>query len=293
MKLSRFYNLVVKFGADCDSRRKASEKTFPDTAILFGDPDTEVKKVLAGIDIGTGELLLGDRIRASQGLDLAISHHPEGAAYAALYKVMQLQVDVLVKLGVSAKIAQELLDERKREVQRKILPQNHMRSPDVARLLGLPFMCVHTPADNHVCNFIHELLDKAKPKKVQDIIDILMEIPEYKDALRHSAGPKIILGSPNRPVGKFLVDMTGGTEGPKEAFDKMYKVGIRTLVCMHLNEEHFKKVKDANLNVVIAGHVSSDTIGLNLLFDRIEKEAQENFEFIECSGFRRIRRNQR
>lgn len=57
---------------------------------------------------------------------------------------------------------------------------------------------------------------------------------------------------------------------------------------MHLSEEHFKKVKDANLNVVIAGHISSDTLGLNLLLDKIEKE--EKFETISCSGFRRIRR---
>jgi putative NIF3 family GTP cyclohydrolase 1 type 2 len=57
---------------------------------------------------------------------------------------------------------------------------------------------------------------------------------------------------------------------------------------MHLSEEHFKKVKSANLNVVIAGHISSDTLGLNLLLDRVEKE--EKFEITDCSGFRRIRR---
>jgi hypothetical protein len=116
-----------------------------------------------------------------------------------------------------------------------------------------------------------------------------MEIPEYQDASRYLAGPRIILGSPKRPVGKVSVEMTGGTEGPKEVFDKMYKAGIRTLVCMHLGEEHFKKVKDANLNVVIAGHISSDSIGLNLLLDRIER--QEKFQIIGCSGFRRISRN--
>ena len=89
-------------------------------------------------------------------------------------------------------------------------------------------------------------------------------------------------------MGKIFVEMTGGTEGPREIYDKIYRKGIRTIVCMHLSEEHFKKVKDANLNVVIAGHISSDTLGLNLLLDRIEKE--ERLEFIDCSGFRRIRR---
>jgi putative NIF3 family GTP cyclohydrolase 1 type 2 len=84
--------------------------------------------------------------------------------------------------------------------------------------------------------------------------------------------------------------MTGGTEGPKDIYDKLYRSGIRTLVSMHLSEEHFKKAKDANLNVVIAGHISSDTLGLNLLLDRIEKKAKEEFSVISCSGFRRIRR---
>jgi putative NIF3 family GTP cyclohydrolase 1 type 2 len=58
---------------------------------------------------------------------------------------------------------------------------------------------------------------------------------------------------------------------------------------MHLSEEHFKKVKDVDLNVVIAGHISSDTLGLNLLLDKIEKE--EKLLTVCCSGFQRISRN--
>ncbi len=220
---------------------------------------------------------------------MVISHHPEGKAYASLYEVMQLQVDLLKEAGVSEEVAQQLLDERKREVERKILPQNHMRPVDAARLLDLPFMCVHTPADNHAFWFVRRLMEREKPKAVLDIMDILTDIPEYKSAARNNAGPRIILGNPKRPAGKILVEMTGGTEGSRDVFDKLYKAGVRTLISMHLSEEHFKKVKDANLNVVIAGHISSDTLGLNLLLDRIEKE--ETFQIISCSGFERIRRN--
>jgi putative NIF3 family GTP cyclohydrolase 1 type 2 len=193
-------------------------------------------------------------------------------------------------VGISRRVAEELLDERKREVERKVLPNNHMRSVDAARLLDIPFMCVHTPADNHAANFIEQLLRKQKPKKLQDIVDILMELPEYKGAAAQAAGPRILLGNPNRPVGDIFVEMTGGTEGPKEAIDKLYKVGVRTLVSMHLSEEHFKKVKDMNLNVVIAGHISSDSLGINLLLDKVEKE--EKLSIIEFSGFRRFTRNQ-
>lgn len=290
MKLSRLYNQIIKFGIDRDPRKKTFINSYPDTAVLYGNPDTQIKRILVGIDIEAAELLLADRIRQQQGLDLVISHHPEGKAWAALYEVMVLQINLLVKAGIPKRVAQELVNERKQEVERKILPNNHMRSVDAARLLDLPFMCVHTPADNHASSFIQRLMDKEKPKRLEDIIDILLDIPEYKDAVKESVGPRIILGNPRRPAGKIFVEMTGGTEGSKEVFDKLYKVGIRTLIAMHLSEEHFKKVKDANLNVVIAGHIPSDTLGLNLLLDRIEKE--EKFQIISCSGFRRIHHNE-
>jgi putative NIF3 family GTP cyclohydrolase 1 type 2 len=292
MKLSEFYNLVVKLGSERDPRPdKGKIRSYGDTAILHGESDTKVKKILLGIDIEVAELLLADRIRQRQGLDLVIAHHPEGIAFAHLHEVMQIQVDVLQKIGVDRNIAQKFLDERMQEVERKILPSNHARPVDAARILDLPYMCMHTPADNHAFCFVKNLVEARKPKTVQDIVNILMEVPEYKQAARHNAGPRIILGNPNRKPGKILVEMTGGTEGPKDVFDKIYKAGVRTLVSMHLSEEHFKKVKDANLNVVIAGHISSDTLGLNLLLDRIESKAKEKFQIISCSGFYRISRN--
>ena len=202
---------------------------------------------------------------------------------------MQLQVDLFVRAGLSRKLSEELLAKRKREVERKLLPNNHMRSVDAARLLNIPFMCAHTPADNHAASFIEKLMREKKPRKVGDIIDILIDLPEYKYAREQLTGPRVILGNPNRPVGKIFVEMTGGTEGPKEAFDKLYKAGVRTLVSMHLSEEHFRKVRDANLNVVVAGHISSDTLGLNLLLDRIEKK--EKISVVGCSGFTRFERN--
>ena len=290
MKLARLYDTFIQYGIDKDPRRqKSCVRGYSDTAILFGNPETEIRSILAGIDMEVSEILLADRLRQGQAIDLLLAHHPQGKAFAALYEVMQLQVDILVKMGISDKVAAELLEERKREVERKIMPANHTRAVDAARLLNFPFMCVHTPADNHAYAYIHSLLKKQKPKKVKDILDILIEIPEYNQARQNSAGPRIILGNPNRPVGKIFVEMTGGTEGPIDVYDKLYKSGIRTLVSMHLSEQHLSKVKDAQLNVVIAGHISSDTLGLNLLLDRIDKE--EKISILSCSGFTRISRN--
>ena len=293
MKLINFYNQVVHFGRLADPRKnKKGIKLFPDSAILFGKPNLEIKKIMVGIDIEVAELLLADRIRQKEGLDLVIAHHPEGKAYVGLHEVMRLQVDLLTQVGVAQKTAVRLLEERMAEVQRRVLPQNHTRPVDAARLLNMPFMNMHTPADNHVYRYLETIFKQKAtvPHLLEDVVKILNTIPEYQIARKFNTGPRIILGNPKRPVGKILFEMTGGTEGSKDVFDKLYKAGVRTLVSMHLSEEHFKKVKDAHLNVVIAGHISSDTLGLNLLLDNIEKSAKQSFSVVDCSGFTRIKR---
>ncbi|MBL7070238.1 MAG: NGG1p interacting factor NIF3 [Candidatus Omnitrophica bacterium] len=292
MNLEGFYKEAIFLGASCDVRKdKGKRKVFPDSAILYGNPKKDIKKILVGIDIGVAELLLAEKIRQRNGLDLVISHHPQGKAFCSLPEVMRLQADILVKTGFPRKVAEEFLDERIREVERGIISVNHMRSVDAARLLDIPFICLHTPADNQVADYLQKLFLKKKPYCVQDIVDTLLDIPEYKIAAREVGnGPKVILGNPRRRAGKVLLEMTGGTEGPKGVYGKLYKQGVRTLVSMHLSEGHFKKAKDINLNAVIAGHISSDNLGLNLLLDRIEKKAGEKFYILDCSGFRRISR---
>ena len=286
MTIYTLYKKAIQLGGRYDPRGKRPWQ-YPDSAILFGKSNIEVKRVMVGIDIEVAEILLADKLRQSQRLDLVISHHPEGSALARLYEVMKLQVDMLTGAGIKNEVARQLIEERYAEVQRKTLPTNNMRTPDAARLLNVPFMCLHTPADNHASFFVQRILKRNKPKNLQEIVRILERLPEYRYAKKNHTGPRIILGNPDGYAGKIFVEMTGGTEGSKKAFDKLAKKGIRTLVSMHLSEEHLRKVKEANLNVVIAGHISSDTLGLNLLLDGIEKNS--DLDIISCSGFRRFK----
>jgi len=151
-------------------------------------------------------------------------------------------------------------------------------------------MCIHTPADNCVTRHLANLFEREKPERLKDLMKLLRDIPEYRAAARLQVPPKIVSGSDHSRCGKIFVDMTGGTEGSKEIFEKLSSGGVSTLVGMHLSEEHLDKAKKANLNVIIAGHVSSDNLGLNILFDEIEKIGA--LEFTAVSGFERLRRNQ-
>jgi putative NIF3 family GTP cyclohydrolase 1 type 2 len=263
---------------------------FSDTRILNGDLDTEIKKIIVGIDMQVGELLLAYLLNkeSNQKIDLVISHHPEGLALAQLYEVMKLQADLLANYGITISVAEQLMGIRISEIERRLMPVNHTRAVDVARILGLPMMCIHTPADNCVTNFLKKTFDKDKPYRLKDLVQILKGIPEYKKSAVLQVPPKIVSGTENSKCGKIFVDMTGGTAGSKEIFEKYANSGISTLVCMHISEEHLENAKKAKLNVVIAGHIASDVLGLNLLFDEIEKE--EEFEFVCVSGFERIRK---
>jgi len=319
VKLARFYELIIEYGIEADPRGSKRVKAelakkkhdyealsaeereefdteslknpYLDTRLLNGDPDIEVKSLFVGIDIEVAELLLFDNLRRKERIDLVISHHPEGRGLSALYEVMHMQSDILADLGVPVSVAESLMGERIKEVERKLMPANHTRAVDAARILGIPFMCVHTVADNHATGFLQNLMAKEKPEYLGDVLKLLKQIPEYRQAMKERlAPPKIILGDANKKAGKIFVDMTGGTEGSKDIFKNLSQAGIDTLLCMHLSEEHFKKSKEARINVIIAGHIPSDTLGLNLLLDRIEKK--EKFKIISCSGFRRIKRKQ-
>ncbi len=318
MKLEKLYKKAVEIGIENDLRGKAEIKTilkeekekykklkdeeaeyydkdrlfnpFSDTRVLHGDLNTEVKKVVTGIDMEVGEIIFTYLLNKDQDqkIDLIIAHHPEGYALAQLYDVMKLQADLLASYGITVSVAEQLLEKRISEIERRLMPVNHNRSVDIARVFGIPMMCIHTPADNCVTNYLKKRFEKEKPYKLKDLMKILKNIPEYKKSAKSQVPPKIVSGSEDNKCGKIFVDMTGGTEGSKEIFEKYANSGVSTLVGMHLSEEHLENAKKAKLNVVIAGHISSDTLGLNLLFDELEKE--EKLEFIGISGFERIRK---
>ena len=317
LTLGEIYKLAVEYGIDADPRGKEIIKKeldrvkkdyedlkeeerqefdvekltnpYADTRILYGDKDVKIKRILVGVDMEVGEVLLADRLgEKGKKIDLIFSHHPEGYALAGFYNVMRMQADVLNKFGVPINVAEGILKDRISEVERKVMPVNHNRAVDTARLLDIPLMCIHTPADNHVTQFLQEMLDNAKPYTVKDVVTLLKEIPEYKIATADNAGPKVLVGKDSNRAGKVFVEMTGGTEGSKKSMEKLSDAGVGTIVGMHMGDELRKEAEKHHLNVVIAGHIASDNIGLNLLLDKLAKK--DELEILTCSGFRRVER---
>ncbi|MDD2421471.1 MAG: NGG1p interacting factor NIF3 [Heliobacteriaceae bacterium] len=317
MKLQEIYQLVVSLGIAADPRGpegvqqylKQQEQyivdlkpenrwefdqerlvnPFSDTRILWGDPEKEVKGVFVGIDMEVGEVLLADRLAAKgQPVDLVMSHHPEGCALAALHHVMHVQEDMLYRMGVPVNVAEGIMAGRINEVKRGLAPVNHYRAVDAARLLGLPFMCVHTPADNHVNTYLEKRIAERQPVLVSDVIKLLLEIPEYQVAASRQAGPVLFAGKQSARCGKVMVDMTGGTSGSEDAYARLSQAGVGTVVVMHMGEKHRKEAEKHHINVIVAGHMASDSLGMNLVLDVLE---QRGLEISPCAGLIRLCRN--
>ncbi|MDZ7798858.1 MAG: Nif3-like dinuclear metal center hexameric protein [Patescibacteria group bacterium] len=288
-KVRQEYNKLSEEKKKCFDQEKL-KNPYSDTRIYYGDPRKKVKRVLTGIDMETSELLLAEKISQEKPIDLIISHHPLGIGLAALHEVMKMQAEILSLYGVPISSAQGLLHIRIDEVSRSVNSANHNRTIDAARILDLPIMSTHTAADNMVANFLSKYIKRNKKniETVEDLLKSLEKLPEYKEAMKNKCGPRLFAGKKSNFAGKIaLTELTGGTEGSKDIYEKMAQAGIDTVVGMHMSEEHKKAAEKSHLNVVIAGHISSDSIGMNLFLDELEKKG---VEVIPCSGLIRVKR---
>lgn len=259
-----------------------------DSFIHVDDGKTNVKRVLVGIDINPGEIMLANELNTrGKKIDLVIAHHPEGKGLTYLHELMAMNSELYEMNGIPVHLAEKISEERLAEIEKGIHPMNHNQSIDIAKLLGINFINTHTFADNLVNKFISDFLEKEKPETLGEIIELLLTLPEYQEAQRNGSGPKIVSGKPSSRVGKILYEMTGGTTPSSKVYQEISRFGISTIVGMHMNKEALTKAGEQQLNIVMAGHMSSDSLGMNLYLDELEKRG---IEIVPCGGLIRVSR---
>ena len=317
MTLQEIYDLAIEMGIKADPRgvdgvnrvlarlkkdyqeMPAKKKKFfdpeslknpySDSRILYGDPNTRVKTLMAGIDADGTEVLLADRLnQKGKGIDALISHHPSGHALASLHEVMDIQIKTFADNGIPENVAHALLSERMGFIKRRISPRNHNQAIDAARLLEIPLLALHTVWDNLGDMFMNQYLSKKKFDTLSEILEYINEIPEYIESTKGKAGPSIASGTEKSRVGKVVVSFTGGTNPSKELYMEMAKAGIGTLVEMHIPEDALQELRKAHINAIDVGHMAADSIGANIFLDEVEKRG---VKVIPCSGLIRVKRN--
>jgi hypothetical protein len=229
-------------------------------------PAPNVRRALFGIDVDPADLLMAKE----KGYNLVIAHHPTGgSAVLDFPKVLSKHADILIRHGVPKAAALEAVRDFQEERELRAHAENYDHLPSVARLVGIGLMCIHNPCDEIGRRVMDETLRARLPPnpRVRDAIEVLESLPEFR-----AAKTRIVqrMGKPENPLGKWAVHHGAGTNGGLPVARAAFDHGIDTVFYIHIDAGALRQLRetygrDGSKNLVITGHLASDSIGINAL----------------------------
>jgi len=246
----------------------AELKEIPEDSAIYRS-GKNISKVLFGIDAGVPELLLAKQ----SGYDAVIAHHPQGGtAIVNFHEVFKRHAQQMTEAGVPLKEAENAVRKKLEELEIDGHTRNYGHAVDVAKLLKMPYMNIHTPLDEVGRRIMaHQIKNRTgKNATVQDVVDALSALPEFKNSVTKI---KIRLGKAKNSAGKVVVSHGAGTNGGYEVAKTYFKHGIGTVVYIHVGVGDLAKLKMEQQagNLIITGHVASDSVGINPFIYELEK----------------------
>ncbi len=238
-------------------------------------PASDVRRALFGIDADVGTLLAAKQL----GYDLVIAHHPLGGkASLGIVKVFEKHAANLERAGVPRRAALAAVRAMQAEHAPRVHALNYDHVPSLARLLGMPVMSIHNPCDEIGRRVMDETLRKAvkRTSKVSSAVAALNGLPEFASAETDIA---IRMGKATNPVGRYVVLHGAGTNGGYHVAKCAFDHGIDTVVYIHIDPGHLARLRaefgGSRKNLVVTGHVASDSIGINVLVRALRERGLE------------------
>ncbi|MGQ9506658.1 MAG: hypothetical protein ACUVTB_02210 [Candidatus Bathycorpusculaceae bacterium] len=246
----------------------AGLKEVPADSAIYVKGD-KIRKILFGIDAGVPELLLAKQL----GYNAVIAHHPpEGTAAINFYEVFKRHIQQMVAVGIPEKEAEKAVERKLEDLEVEAHTRNYAQTVDVARLLKIPYMNIHTPLDEVGRRIMSETINSkiTESSKVKDVVSALKELPEFKNAITDI---KIRLGKPENLAGKVVVSHGAGTNGGYEIAKTYFQHGVGTVIYIHISPADLAKLKaDCVGNLIVTGHIASDSVGINPLIHKLEEK---------------------
>lgn len=237
-----------------------------DSAIYVGGED--IRKVLFGIDAGVPELLLAKRL----GYDAVITHHPQGeTAVIEFHQVFKRHIQQMINAGIPREEAESVVQKKLQTLEVQGHTRNYAHAVDVAELLEMPYMNIHTPLDEVGRKKMDEQIKRriGENSTVQDVVSALLELSEFENAVTEI---KIRLGKAEDLAGKVVVSHGAGTNGGYQIAKTYFNHGIGTVVYIHISPKDLTKLKgEGKGTLIVTGHIASDSAGINPLIKELEK----------------------
>ncbi|MFQ6064448.1 MAG: hypothetical protein ACE5L6_03130 [Candidatus Bathyarchaeia archaeon] len=149
--------------------------------------------------------------------------------------------------------------------------RNYDHAVDVARLLKIPYMNIHTPLDEVGRKIMAEKINSriSNNSTVEEVVCALRELPEFTNAATEI---KIRQGRAENPAGRVVVSHGAGTNGGYEIARTYFRYGVGTVVYIHVRSRDLERLReDKRGNLIVTGHIASDSVGINPLIHELEK----------------------
>lgn len=230
----------------------------PDDSAIYV-PGENIKRVLFGLDIGAGELLMADEL----GYDAVIAHHPVGVTYQT-WRVFKRHVDLLVGAGVPEQEAHAAVKPRLEDLKLAGMVRNYEQVPQAARLLAMPFLNIHCPLDElgrrTMQATVDGLLNSAPDATVNDVAAALATLPA---AHRAETEVRVLLGEGEAPAGRVVVAHGALTNGGYDIARAYYEYGVETVVYIHIAASDLRRLREHEQGqLIVTGHLLGDAVGI-------------------------------
>jgi putative NIF3 family GTP cyclohydrolase 1 type 2 len=234
----------------------------------------DIRKVLFGIDIGAAELMMAK----DEAFDAVIAHHPSGGRTRLnAWKVFERHVFQMTEMGVPGDVARETVRKKAAALEIEAHSTNYDHLPSIARHLKMPFMNIHNPLDELgrkiVTERIRKLTSTGRSATVADVISSIRTIREFQQALTEV---KLRHGALSNKAGRIVFSHAAYTNGGYDVAKTYYKYGVDTVVYIHISEPDLAKLRaDGVGNLIVTGHIASDSVGINPFTAELRKRGVE------------------
>ncbi|MGC9399275.1 MAG: hypothetical protein ACP5HM_09065 [Anaerolineae bacterium] len=233
-------------------------ETPPEDSAIYV-PGESIERVLFGLDIGTGELLMAREL----GYDAVIAHHPVGVTHQA-WHVFERHVGLLTRAGVPEEAAREAVAPKLEQLRLRGMVTNYEQVPQAARLLNMPFLNIHCPLDELGRRVMQARVDALLEEKPQatlaDIVEALNALPA---AQRAKTEVEALLGDPQAPAGRVVVAHGALTNGGYEIARAYFDHGVETVVYIHIASGDLQRLREhENGQLIVTGHLTGDAVGI-------------------------------
>lgn len=229
-------------------------------------PGKGIGKVLFSIDAGASEIILAKE----QGYDLLVAHHPVGPAKLTFSTVVNRHVNFMLDKGVPRMVAEEATKELVSRIDVRAHPTNYLHEIDVAKKVKLPFMNIHLPIDQITRDYLLEAIKISEARTIGELVKKLGQIPEFKKA---KTKIEVRMGEEGNLLGNWVLVFAAGTNGGYPVAKAYFEHGVDTVIYLHIDYDELVKLrKNCRGNLVVLGHMSGDSIGINLFLRALNKK---------------------